>query len=95
MTGQVKKGFVQRSRIDIIACILKNASKGSRKTRMIYRCNLSLAQFKTYENCLIAGELLSRDTNETGIENYKTTEKGKEFLKDFARIKKILDTMRV
>jgi predicted transcriptional regulator len=94
LKDQNKRRFLQRSRVDIIACILKNSIKASRKTRLIYKCNLSLSQFKIYEDCLIAGELLERTLDENGAENYKITEKGKSFLKDYARIQKILEKMR-
>ena len=87
--------FRQRSRIDIMACILENSNEGSRKTRLIYRCNLSLAQFNLYKDCLIEVGLLEASRLEDGTEVYETTEKGKKFLEDYRRIKGILDKMRL
>ena len=44
--------------------------------------------------CLIEGELLERYIQD-GAEYYITTEKGYSFLKDYSKIKKILDKMRL
>jgi len=90
-----KRRFHQRSRIDIMACILENSNEGSRKTRLIYRCNLSLAQFKLYRDCLIEVGLLRVSKLEDGTEIYQTTDKGREFLRDYNSIKSILDKMRL
>jgi len=47
-----------------------------------------------YANCLIEGDLL-RKYKRGGVEIYQTTEKGREFLKDYGKIKKVLDKMRL
>lgn len=88
-----KRRFIQRSRIDIVACILSYSNESSRKTRIIYRCNLSLSQFNMYADCLVEGGLLERYIGRNGVEIYKTTQKGKNFLKDYERLKKVLDEM--
>ena len=85
--------FSRRSRIDIIACILKNSIDGSRKTRLISRSNLNVPQFNLYENLLVEAGLLSILTLEDQTETFETTEKGKEFLRDYAEIKGILEKM--
>lgn len=95
MTAKDKRRFLQRSRVDIIACILRNSNETSRKTRLIYKCNLSLSQFNMYAGCLIEGGLLKKDTRKNGAEIYETTAKGKTFLKDYGRIKRVLDKMRL
>ena len=78
-----------------MACILENSNESSRKTRIIYRCNLSLAQFNLYKDCLVEAGLLKVSTREDGAEIFETTEKGKEFLRDYKRIKSVLDKMRL
>ena len=75
--NRVKSGFSQRSRMDILACLLKNSRDSSRKTRLIYRCNLSLSQFKKYESCLLEIGLLEKNQSEGRIVYYKTTEQGR------------------
>ena len=78
-----------------MACILSHSNKGSRKTRLIYKCNLSLSQFKLYSECLIKGNLLKKYSIENKIEIYETTEKGKNFLEDYDKISKVLNEMRI
>ena len=95
MAAKDKRRFLQRSRVDIIACILKNSNATSRKTRLIYKCNLSLSQFNMYASCLIEGGLLKHYKAETGAEIYETSARGNSFLKDYGRIKKVLDKMRL
>jgi predicted transcriptional regulator len=48
-----------------------------------------------YANCLIEGGLLKHYTAETGAEIYETSARGNSFLKDYGRIKKVLDKMRL
>ena len=91
MKHEKNRGFLQRGRMDIIACILSNAVGGSRKTRLIYKCNLSMSQFSSYVDRLIEGGLLRRYVNDKGKEIYEPAEKGIDFLRDYEKIKKILD----
>ena len=88
-----KRRFIQRSRLDIIACILSNAENGSRKTRLIYQCNLSVSQFNKYATSLLEGALLETRTSGNKIVTYYTTHKGKEFLQDYQQIHLVLETM--
>jgi len=85
------RGFLQRGRMDIIACILSNAVGGSGKTRLIYKCNMSLSQFSIYVDRLTEGGLLRKYVNDKGKKIYETTKKGKDFLRDYEKIKKTLD----
>jgi predicted transcriptional regulator len=47
-----------------------------------------------YAGCLIEGGLLEKYVA-NGAEIYETTTRGKSFLKDYGRIKKVLDKMRL
>jgi len=76
-----------------MACILENSSETSRKTRLIYRCNLSLPQFNLYRDYLFKVGLLKVSRREGGVEIFETTEKGKEFLIDYEKIKRILQSV--
>ncbi len=93
MKEKSKVGFLQRSRIDIMACILENSNESSRKTRLVYRCNLSLSQFNLYRNCLFESGLLKVSRRQDGVEIFETNEKGKEFLRDYKKLKSALDKM--
>jgi len=82
-----------RGRIDIIASILREAGDGSKKTRIMYRCNLSFRQMKVYLDILVEKNLLDVVYLEEGsakIEVFKTTEDGRSFLKVYDRLKEIL-----
>jgi len=85
--------FEHRSRMDIIACILENSNDRSRKTRIIYGCNLSLSQFNIYKDYMVETGLLETSRLEEGGEIFETTEKGKEFLKDYEKIKSLMNRM--
>ena len=87
--------FQQRSRMDIIACILKHSCPRSRKTRIIYGCNLSFSQFNQYKDYLIETGFLKVSKLGDGTEIYQITDKGKEFLKDYEKIKNMLESRLV
>ena len=77
--------------MDIMACILENSRESSRKTRLIYKCNLSLSVFNLYKEFLAETGLLKVSRREDGVEIFETTEKGEEFLKDYQEIKRLLE----
>jgi len=72
-----------------MACILKNSTKTSRKTRLIHRCNLTLSLFNDYRNYVSEAGLLEVSTREDGAETYKTTSRGRAFLEDYEKIRQI------
>jgi len=84
--------FLQRSRFDIMACILENSNASSRKTRLIYKCNLSLSQFNFYRGYLLKAGFLKASKRKDGAEIFETTEKGEEFLKGYRKISRILQS---
>ena len=80
-------GFVRRSRLEIIYTILslcRNA--GAKKTRIMYRSNLSFNQLEKYLETLTSLGLLATDK---GV--YRLTEKGNEFLREFQDLKRLLE----
>jgi len=82
-----------RGRIDIIASILREADNGSKKTRIMYRCNLSFRQMKVYLNLLVEKNLLEVAAFEEGsakVEVFKTTDDGRSFVKVYDKLKEIL-----
>ena len=90
MKTKSKPRFSKRSRMDIIACILEKSNEGSRKTRLIYRCNLSLSLFNLYKEFLVETRLLKVSRREDGVRIFETTQKGKQFLEDYGKIKTCL-----
>jgi len=95
LSSKGKFSFQQRSRIDIIACILENSKGGSRKTKIIYKCNLSFSQFNLYRNYLAENGLLNVLELNDGAEIFEITDKGREFLKDYKRVKDALNEKRI
>ena len=81
------RSTVHRSRIDIMACILENSNGCSTKTRLIDRCNLNPSNFDLYKNFLVETGLLNVSRRKDGVEIFETSEKCKEFLRDYAQIK--------
>ena len=82
--------FTNRSRMDIAACLLTKATERTRKTRLIYGCNLSVGQFNVYSQFLIRKGLLRRERNRDGIVSFVTTMKGLEFIAEYAKLKSLL-----
>jgi predicted transcriptional regulator len=66
-----------RSRTDIIAMILRAATNGATKTRIMYVAYLSYAQVKEYLSFLIEKNLILYEEG-TGL--YKLTENGMKLL---------------
>ncbi len=88
----LSSSFLIRSEIDIMASILNEARKGARKTRIMYRCNLSYKQLQTYLKLLMGLDMLifisKKGTNTTGF--FKTSGKGVEFLDAYHKLKVLM-----
>jgi len=71
-----------RSQIDIMASILNEAVEGAKKTRIMYRCNLSHRQLQRYLKLLLGMELLKSISKKGSGETryFKTSAKGRAFL---------------
>ncbi len=95
---QVEKrpGLVHRSRIDIIANILRAAEGGGKKTHIMYRCNLSFRQLHVYLNFLMERGLLksnpAKSGGKKGSSTFETTRKGRAFIQAYNNIRVILST---
>jgi predicted transcriptional regulator len=78
-----------RSRTEIASMILEAANGRATKTKIMYKAFLSYAQLKEYLSVLIENNLLEYLD---GKQNYKTTEKGLNFLKMHNEISELLQT---
>jgi len=84
-----------RDRLDIIADILKAANgKPVRKTYLMYKCNLSFKQLKSYLNFMLKKELLQEIvTHKSGKATvFQITQKGQTFLKTYRALRSFLTT---
>ncbi len=81
-------GFSFRSRMDIIASILREAGGGAKKTRIMYRCNLNFRQLQTYLDLLLNTGLLKTIREDEKFSNpmFQTTVKGIDFLKNYQKL---------
>ena len=69
-----------RSRIEIVADILRIVLDGARKTHIMYQCNLSYKLLTRYLRDVLEAELVC---NERDGNTYVITKKGKLFLQKF------------
>lgn len=85
--------FAFRGRMDIIADILTVAAKGTKKTRIMYMCNLSYRQLGTYLNLLIKkGFLAVLDSEREKTATFKTTKKGTSFLRAYEALQAVISS---
>jgi len=81
-----------RGRLDVIADILEASHGGTRKTHLMYHCNLSFKQSKYYLDFLLKKKLLCA-TAKGGNPNpdlFKITDKGRKFLKAYKGLKALM-----
>ncbi len=78
--------FVKRGRLEIIYEILTASRRPVRKTRILYTCNLSYDQLQKYLEYLTSHGLLDILRREQR-EFFQTTDRGKEFLEGYERMR--------
>ena len=84
-----KVGSTHRSRMDIIAGILRVSTGGARKTHIMYRCNLSFRRLEAYLH-LLANSGLVREISKSGSSAFEITDKGVAFLQIYNTLKALL-----
>lgn len=87
-----RSGNAHRGRLDIIADILEASCSETKKTYLMYRCNLSFKQLKHYLVFLIRRGLLCAvaDNGNFNSDRFKITEKGKKFLRAYKGLKALI-----
>ena len=85
-------GIRKRNDIDIMANILSAANKEAKKTRIMYRCNLSHSQLQVYLQILLDMKLLASHSKEepTTLNYFRTTPKGVKFLDAYRALKSLM-----
>jgi len=80
----------RRSEPELIFEILKSAKEATKKTRLMYQCNMPYNHFSKYLDILLEKDLLAiKDTNPHGG-LYYTTDKGKELLESMSIVFNLL-----
>lgn len=77
----------KRSRMDVISCILEKSNQRANETRLLHMCDLSPSQLNPYRKFLVESGLLEVSGQEQDVDIFETTEKGRDFLRDYARVK--------
>ena len=82
----------KRSDVDIIASILEEARKGAKKTRFMYKSNLSHRQLQVYLKLLLDMKLLMSisEKRESKTNFYQATTKGRNFLNAYCKLKELM-----
>ena len=76
-----------RTRVEILASILKVASNGALKTHIMYKANLSHRQLERYLGFLEERGLLAQGIDEDmGNRIYRITNKGCDFLREYSHV---------
>lgn len=85
-------GIRRRSDIDIMANILSEANKGTKKTRIMYRCNLSHKQLQVYIQLLLDMEFLvtHQKKGSQKFDSFRTTSKGLKFIEAYHTLKGLM-----
>lgn len=82
-----------RGFLDIIADILEASNNETRKTYLMFRCNLAFRQLKYYLDFLLKKNLLCAVAGDGGSirDMLRVTDKGKEFLRAYKRLKALMN----
>lgn len=83
--------MVNRSRVDIVAAILKAAQNGAMKTRLMYDSRISFLQLDEYLKFLLEREMIQHVPNE---KLYRITDSGRSFLDSYYDMWEVLHRTR-
>ena len=85
----VSSRFKKRGKIDVIADILTEAVRDTKKTPIMYECNLSHRQLQVYLELLLETGLLASHSNEGSTKKrfLRITSKGSKFLSAYHELK--------
>jgi len=93
VVSEEKPSNNHRGNFDIIADILDASYGGAKKTNLMYRCNLSFKQLKSYSRFLIDnGMLRLNGPHARGTDNvtFEVTEKGRQFIRAYKGLKALM-----
>ena len=85
----IYRKIARKSKFDTLSNILFAIKSGTGKTRIMNTQNLSSDKLEVYLSLLLEIRLLNSDL--TDKNKFIITDRGQEFLKDYAKLKMILD----
>ena len=80
----------RRTRLDVIASILNACQYGTKKTHVMYLCNLSFKQLAGYLGLLLHANLILIENDRQSV-LLKVSRKGKDFLRAYDDIKAMME----
>jgi len=87
LEGEERRPERRRDYMKVVEAILTTASNGASKTRIVYQANLNFKICQRYLKDLESKDLLMPVKDSP--KRYMTTEKGKEFLDHYSKIKEL------
>lgn len=92
-----KKPYRSKMRIlvDMMRTILEEGENGAGPTKILYAANLSHDRLTQYIQELLEKQMIAETQLEDNNRAYRLTEKGKEFLKEFARVERFSEAFGI
>lgn len=81
----------RRDVVNILADMLVVASDGAMKTEIVYKANLNFKLAKRYMDFLLHKGLVLEDNSCGRRKVYRTTDKGKKFLRQYGETVKLIE----
>lgn len=92
-----KRAYRSKIRIlaDMMRCIQEEGEEGAGPTKILYSANLSHDRLTQYLDELIEKELIAQMEENSNNKTYRLTEKGREFLKEFAKMERFSEAFGI
>ncbi|NHJ13992.1 MAG: DUF4364 family protein [Candidatus Thorarchaeota archaeon] len=92
-----KRAYRSKIRIlaDMMRCIQEEAEEGAGPTKILYSANLSHDRLTQYLDELLEKELITQADENSNNKVYRLTEKGRDFLREFAKMEKFSEAFGI
>jgi predicted transcriptional regulator len=92
-----KRAYRSKVRIlaDMMRAIQSEGEEGAGPTKILYGANLSHDRLTQYIEELLEKELIENIGNESSTKVYILTEKGREFLREFAKVERFSEAFGI
>ena len=92
-----KRAYRSKMRIlaDMMRCIQEEGDDGAGPTKILYSANLSHDRLTQYLDELVEKELVVLSEENGSSKVYRLTEKGREFLREFAKMEKFSEAFGI
>jgi len=87
-----ERSLPRTGRLEIIRRILERCKESSGEANLVPICSLGLSQFDLYQSFLVQTGLLEVSGTADEAKIFRASGKGKEFLRDYAQIKGLIET---